>query len=825
MIFPLFPEGGLASSVITTVWIGVFVLTFFNLRFGWVMSGLVVPGYIVPLLILKPVAVGVIIFEAILTYGIVWLFSEKLNKNRWNALFGRDRFLALILASIIVRVLFDGWLLPITADWLSTRFDTQIDWQNNLQSFGLVVISLMANQFWKPGLKRGLFSLVVVTGITWFIVRYGLMEFTNFRLSGVSYIYEGLASSILASPKAYIILVVTAIAASRMNLRYGWDFSGILIPALIALQWYQPSKILSSFVEMIIIYVLARLVMRLPMLANVTIEGSAKLLLFFNVSFVYKLVLGHIIAFMAWDMNTTDFYGFGYLLSTLLAIKAHDKDILPRLMRSTLGVSLTGMVMGNIIGFLLAYLLPQSLGSAQATALQRQEDAKLLFARAVGGAHVRARTQLKYPLSQVEAQDLASAIELLEAGTQPQFIEQAFIGSGYRVSRHASGELAIMRKLTGEMLLFNPSASRNLTVMPVNPAEIAGITGAAYRLYRLQDAKWLIITSPETDMLQSAFAGATKTRLLEVQAGAETQLSLGGRSGGAIDLATLRRAVPGLQLRFDGEVGNAADGALLSVNVTALSLLNRGEASPIAPSCDMPKSNMLAHNYSVAELAYLRFEIAEPIVGALQQRITDPAIVPHMAQLAGYQFGRCQQAGRILLRLITPQNAAGYMLFDPQGNPAHVLQTEQNMEHLLPVAMGLATQWRAGALLVAAHDEEIVGTQSSPFGTISQSLIRAQGDAPGALLQVRSERVNAPGTGGQVAILTDWVEPNSSWGTQIKRLTAQAGYKATLIMRGEKMAGYEIAPNMAIAYLSQSLNKRSATIWVARPKEDENARP
>ena len=62
-LFPLaiFPEGGLVSSIITTVWVGVFVLCFFNLRYGWVLSGLVVPGYIVPLLIVKPVAGFVII--------------------------------------------------------------------------------------------------------------------------------------------------------------------------------------------------------------------------------------------------------------------------------------------------------------------------------------------------------------------------------------------------------------------------------------------------------------------------------------------------------------------------------------------------------------------------------------------------------------------------------------------------------------------------------------------------------------------------------------------------------------------------------------------
>src|SRR3546814_13319148 len=84
------------------------------------------------------------------------------------------------------------------------------------------------------------------------------MEMTNFRMSGVSYLYEGLASSILASPKAYIILTLTAMFASHMNVRYGWDFSGILIPALIALQWYQPTKIITSFAEAIVICSAAR---------------------------------------------------------------------------------------------------------------------------------------------------------------------------------------------------------------------------------------------------------------------------------------------------------------------------------------------------------------------------------------------------------------------------------------------------------------------------------------------------------------------------------------------------------------------------------------
>ena len=62
---PLFPIDNTASAVTMTVWIGVAVVVFFNLRFGWTLSGLVVPGYVVPLLFVKPTSVAVIVrFDA-----------------------------------------------------------------------------------------------------------------------------------------------------------------------------------------------------------------------------------------------------------------------------------------------------------------------------------------------------------------------------------------------------------------------------------------------------------------------------------------------------------------------------------------------------------------------------------------------------------------------------------------------------------------------------------------------------------------------------------------------------------------------------------------
>jgi len=249
-----------------TVWVGVFVIAFFNLRLGWVLSGLVVPGYVVPLIILNPWSAGVIILESMVTYFIVWLLSEYLSRwAPWCNFFGRDRFLAIVLTSVLVRVVFDSWLLPMVGEYVVSRYQLQFDYRNQLHSFGLIIVALMANQYWKTGLLRGLIPLFTALAITYVIIRFGLMELTNFSISNLGYMYEDLAVSILSAPKAYIILVVTAFIASRMNLSYSWEFNGILIPALLALQWYQPYKILTSFVEAFIILIIAQLVLATPL--------------------------------------------------------------------------------------------------------------------------------------------------------------------------------------------------------------------------------------------------------------------------------------------------------------------------------------------------------------------------------------------------------------------------------------------------------------------------------------------------------------------------------------------------------------------------------
>lgn len=372
---PLFPEGSLAASVITTVWIGVLVVAFFNLRLGWTFSGLVVPGYLVPLLIAKPWAGLAVVVEGTVCYFVVRLLSEyPARAGLWCSFFGRDRFLALLLCSVAVRVAFDGWVFPSIGEAVNERFGLAFDYRNNLHSFGLIIVGLIANLFWKPGFVRGLGALATTVGATYLLVRYGLMELTNFNIGNLQYLYEDIASSLLASPKAYIILVTAAFLASHMNLHYGWEFNGILIPSLLALQWYQPAKILASFAEAGVVFVLASLALKTPWLRESTIEGARKLLLFFTVSFAYKFALGYLLLWWKPELKVTDFYGFGYLLSTLMAVKAHDKEIVARLTRGTLQVSLVATGAASLVGFGLTFLPQIWARPAAGPALLPQEE-------------------------------------------------------------------------------------------------------------------------------------------------------------------------------------------------------------------------------------------------------------------------------------------------------------------------------------------------------------------------------------------------------------------------------------------------------------------
>lgn len=517
-LFPLeiFPQGALSSSVITTVWIGLWVIVFFNLRFGWVMSGLVVPGYLAPLIMVKPYSAVAILVEALVTFWLARFLSHGLARfGLWSYLFGRDRFFALIIISVAVRVLFDGVLFPSLGEWLQQNGWAGFDYRSQLHSFGLIIIALMANQWWKTGVIRGVPVMLVTLGITVLIVRYGLMPWTNFSISNLSYMYEDAASSILASPKSYLILVISAFIASRMNLKYGWEFNGILIPSLLALQWYQPTKILVSVAEALVILLIGSLLLQSRWLKHANIEGARKLLLFFNISFFYKMLLGFGFLYYAPETKISDAYGMGYLLSTLLAVKMHDKNITARMTRAILQTSFTALLVAVPLGFALTFLptpfteVPSSEQSAQIEPVNshssdfflsdfvQQEKLRTYRVLQQGGAPLplasevdrfsAAITQLKvYQDTKEEAQLTLASQTLKGVGYQLRLLNQQYLLI-YEQEGSARGWGAYV---------INLHAKERLLIEAVSPIQEPIAADAAGWLFYLLEGQALAIGGP-----------------------------------------------------------------------------------------------------------------------------------------------------------------------------------------------------------------------------------------------------------------------------------------------------------------------------------------
>lgn len=520
LYLPILPPGYLSHSVITTVWIGIWVISFFNLRYGWTYSGLIIPGYLTPLLLIKPVAVGVIIFEAIVTYFLVYLLSEIASRRGlWTIFFGRDRFFLILIVSIAVRLIFDGWALPFLDVYISKNYNVVFDHNDSLHSFGLIIVALIANQLWKPGFSRGSFQLVVTVGITYLVTRYFFVEFTNFSVSNISYMYENIASSLLASPKSYIILIITALIASRMNLLYGWEFNGILVPSLLAVQWNQPSKILISFIEAYIILALVMLILKLPIIRDYSIEGARKVLLFFNVGYLYKIGLSFIIIYFLPEYKVSDYFAFGYLLSSLIAIKMYDKVNIALFTRATVQTSVVSIIIATTIGYLLT-MLPSTASFYTENELniavdfERNEDKSLITFLSEKKIDLYNHNKLEgYPKpTPGELAIFNRALDLIDEDFEKNSVEVLNLlwRLKYKASMVENHYLVLFRDkdFTGwGIYVIDLSAKNNLSIEVPFPLKKRNTMESAIVLMKLSKAKVMAISSAPTKLEDKLAAG------------------------------------------------------------------------------------------------------------------------------------------------------------------------------------------------------------------------------------------------------------------------------------------------------------------------------
>lgn len=505
-----FPPGGLSSSVITSVWLGVVVSVFFNRRLGWSLSGLVVPGYLVPLVLLQPWSAGIIVFQGLTTYLIVRMLVNKgAQLGLWTEFFGRDRFFAILLVSVLVRISTDLWLLPQLLqhieEWLGWVPAAHQQWQ----SFGLIIVALIANQMWKPGWKRGITVLGISLLTTLFLVRWVVIPLTNYHISSLIFLYEDVSGSILASPKAYIVLLTTAWIASRMNLRYGWDYNGILIPSLLALQWYQPGKIAVSVLEAVVILILGSAILRLPILQRADISGSRKILFFFTLSFIYKWVLGWSLFWGMPALKVSDYYGFGYLLPSLLALKMHDRKLSAPVLRATVQVVVVAVVIATAVGFGLSRI-PNPFAAKLISEQAQKTSTAELASSTPGFEWLRQNSSSFYAdpqnsganLTPQQIEPFRVALRLLEDDMRAgkwESLQQAnalLQECGYLLQKHPDGVLIITPEESagwGTFVLRMHASTPMMLSLPF-PREDWGLLESAWHLGSALDARAILIS-------------------------------------------------------------------------------------------------------------------------------------------------------------------------------------------------------------------------------------------------------------------------------------------------------------------------------------------
>ena len=137
--------------ILTAFGIGIALgFLFFEIT-GLTAGGIIVPGYIA-LYISQPMRIVITLMISLLTFGLVNFASQFL------ILFGRRRFLVMILVGFLLRTTFDSLQLYLP--------ETGLD----LQAIGYIIPGLIANEFYRQGVWKTVMSLTIVSILVYFLL-------------------------------------------------------------------------------------------------------------------------------------------------------------------------------------------------------------------------------------------------------------------------------------------------------------------------------------------------------------------------------------------------------------------------------------------------------------------------------------------------------------------------------------------------------------------------------------------------------------------------------------------------------------------------------
>ena len=548
---PLVPNVYLDNSLLTAVLVGVLLLWWLGERLGWPQSGLVVPGYLAGILVIRP-EIGVIIgIEGVLTYFVARFFGTILPQlGPFDRPFGRDRFLIVLLASVGVRLFIEA---GPAAGAFSALGLGQL---GEMHSLGFVLVPLLANALWMPGVLRGIPLVTLPVIAVYFILTTILIPYTNLNLSDFAFTYENLSTDFISAPRAYILLLIGAFLAAHLNLRFGWEFGGILIPGLLAIAWGEPLKVLATFVEVGAIVILIRGLVFGP-LKSVNISGMRPLVLAFVLSWLLKTFIA-----LFWGSNypgfvASDVFGFGYLLPALLAVRCWRRGDIGRVIVPTAMASYVAFVFGT---FISGVLQPSDDGyrniqSAEISATAPQQNpsntGQILASELLTEGATPLFSLDTLPLDLVSrAMSSAVSMQPLElrelrsntAGSPVDDLSPLYAS----VSIYADGALVELGE--GQEKVWVRTGARSGIFFTVQDAGArAGLLEATIELCENMDGHGVAVAASPTLIHYLKQSGYF---VMEVAVGEESRFVSHGELGAGVDLGVLGALIPEIELEF-----------------------------------------------------------------------------------------------------------------------------------------------------------------------------------------------------------------------------------------------------------------------------------
>lgn len=309
-------------SIHTAILVGLVVAWQLHERLGWAFAGFVVTGYLAALAMVSPPTLAVVVVESVLTFAAARTLAEGLPGLGWYApVFGRERFLLYVIVSLPVRLLCTGVAMPPLAAWLVAEGYAGVDLEASLAGLGVVLVPLVANTLHKPGLIAGAVQVGTAATLTWAALAFGVAPFTNLALEGLSGSLDVLNGDAMPPARSLLLLFTTAFIAAHNNLRYGWDFGGVLVPALLAVLALEPARLAATVIEVFWLYAAWRALRVIPAVAALDVGGPRRIVSMYAVSWALHGVLAWVALWTDLPIVVGDSFGFGYLLTSLVVTR------------------------------------------------------------------------------------------------------------------------------------------------------------------------------------------------------------------------------------------------------------------------------------------------------------------------------------------------------------------------------------------------------------------------------------------------------------------------------------------------------------------------